>query len=123
MPEESKIKRNVEKMLEAAVKTARDEAAKTKIGEIDSVEKADKLVNNLNDRVESMRTEGDNIISRLQNGLISKDVAKKQMKNLFIETCGTMMGHVMQFKGVNPDLDNKEQAIDEAIARVTTQLS
>lgn len=123
MPEESKIKRNVEKMLEAAVKTAKEEAAKTKIGEIDSVEKADKLVNNLNDRVESMRTEGDNIISRLRNGLISKDVAKKQMKNLFIETCGTMMGHVMQFKGVNADLDNKEQAIDEAIARVTTQLS
>lgn len=123
MAEESRIKRNVEKMLAAAVETAKAEAAKVPIEEVDSMEKADKLVNNMSDDIESMRTSGDNIISRLKNGLISKDVAKKQMKNLCIAECGKMIGRIMQFKGVNPDLDNKEQAIDEAIARVTTQLS
>ena len=123
MSEGSKIRRDVSKIFDIAQKTNADVQKEVVPKEFATAEETEKTLAKMSDKIETTKNQGENILSRLRAGVISRDVAKKQMKNLLTEQCGELLGIVMRYKGKAPDLEVSEDQIREAMSKVSQQLS
>lgn len=123
MSEGSKIRAEVAKMFDVAQKANAESATEVVPKEFATKEETEKTLTKIGDKIETTKNEGENILSRLRAGVISRDVAKKQMKNLLMNQCGELLGITMRYKGIAPDLKVSEDQIKEAMSKVSQQLS
>ena len=123
MNDGSKIRKDVSKIFDIAQKTNADVQKEVVPKEFATAEESEKTLAKMSDKIETTKNQGENILSRLRAGVISRDVAKKQMKNLLTEQCGELLGIVMRYKGIAPDLEVSEDQIREAMSKVSQQLS
>lgn len=118
---EEQIIHDVSKMMEVAQKVNAE--SEDLPSEFSTKEETDKTVAKLENNIETMKNRGENILSRLRAGVISRDVAKKQMKNLLINGCGDMLGVMMKINKVSPDINISEDDIKAAMEDVNKKLS
>lgn len=124
MNEELRIRRDVTKILDVAQATnAELQKDKAIPSEFSTADRAEKTLASMSERVETTKNQGENILSRLRAGVINQDVAKKQMKDLLTNECGELLGIVMRYKGIAPDLKINEDQIREAMSKVSQKLS
>mgnify|MGYP007092195696 CR=1 FL=1 len=123
MSEGSKIRADVAKMFDVAQKANAEAEGEVVPKEFATKEETEKTLTKLGDKIETTKNQGENILSRLRAGVISRDVAKKQMKNLLMNQCSELLGITMRYKGIAPDLKVSEDQIKEAMSKVSQQLS
>ena len=117
-----KLVREVSKMLDVA-KAASERADVKELTEESSKEAVDEFIGVVQGDIETTKNEGENIIARLRAGVISKDVAKKQLKNLLTNKCGEMLGLMMKARGVPSDFSVSEENIRKALSDINSRLS
>ena len=81
-------------------------------------EMVDSEIKRMNDDIELTRNRAENIISRLEAGIISGEVAKKQMKKVLNEECTKMLADLMKYGGISPGLSITEDDIKEAMKKI-----
>ena len=86
-------------------------------------EEVEKVLDRLNHDVELTKNRGENIVSRLKAGIISPDVAKKQMKALLNAQAAEVLGVLLRAGGYKSDLTVTEDDIKEVVSKITQQLS
>lgn len=86
-------------------------------------EMVDSEIKRMNDDIELTRNRAENIISRLEAGIISAEVAKKQMKKVLNEECTKMLADLMKYGGISPGLSITEDDIKEAMKKIEIKLS
>ncbi len=118
-----KIRKDVAKIFDVAQKTNSALQKEVVPKEFATAEETEKTLSKMSDKIETTKNQGENILSRLRAGVISRDVAKKQMKDLLTNECGELLGIVMRYKGIAPDLEVSEDQIREAMSQVSQQLS
>lgn len=119
---ETTITKEIKKLYDAAQKINENEKDLKSL-EGAGQEEVDKVLDKLNHNVELTKNRGENIISRLKAGVISQDVAKKQMKTLLNNQAAEMLGVILRAGGYKSDLTVTEDDIKEAVSKITQQLS
>ncbi len=116
------LTKEIKNLYEAAQKVNEQEKA---IGELagSTREEVDKVLDRLNHGVELTKNRGENIISRLRAGIISQDVAKKQMKALLNDQAAQLLGVLLRAGDYKSDISVTEDDIKEVVNKITQQLS
>lgn len=119
---ETTIAKEVKNLYDAAQKINENE---TDIANLEGATKedVDRILDRMNHDVEVTKNRGENIISRLNSGVISQDVAKKQMKALLNEQAAKVLGVLLRAGGYKSDITVTEDDIKEAVRKITQQLS
>ena len=121
MNDERRVKAEIMNIFDAAQKE--NAASDVVSSEYATKEDVDKFVAKLETNNEKTQNRADNILSRLRSGVISQDVAKKQMKNLLNDSLAVAMGTLLKFRGVPNNITVTEEQIQKAIETVNQKLS
>jgi hypothetical protein len=122
MTNEEKFIQEVKGVLDAAVERGK-EAEKALPAASMTNEQVDNELKRMEHQVELTRNRAENITSRYQAGIINKDVAKKQMKNLLTEECTQLISDMIRFKGVAPNTEVTVDQIKEAMRKINISFS
>lgn len=119
---ETTIAKEIKNLYDAAQRVNENEKSLANL-EGASREEIDKIIDKMSHGVELTKNRGENIISRMKAGIISQDVAKKQMKTLLNDQAAQVLGILLRAGGYKSDLSVTEEDIKEAVQKINQQLS
>ena len=86
-------------------------------------EAVDKELNRIDQNIELTKNRAENITSRLEAGIISAEVAKKQMRKLLTEETTKLMADILRYKGVAPNLTITTEEVEKVMQKIDLNLS
>lgn len=122
MNKEDKFVQDVKSLLDTAIERGK-EMEKAAPASAMSEEQISNELKRMDHQVELTRNRAENITSRFHAGIISADVAKKQMRNVLMEECTQLIADMVRFGNVAPDTTVTVDQIKEAMRKVNIDLS
>ena len=86
-------------------------------------EAVDSELTRIDHDIELTKNRAENITSRLEAGVISAEVAKKQMNKLLSEEATKLMADILRYRGVAPNLTITTEDVEKAMKKIELNLS